>query len=428
MLSREDNDLLTRTGPGTPMGALMRRYWFPVLLSEELPKPDCPPKRVTIMSEKLVAFRASDGRVGLVDERCPHRGASVFFGRNEEHGLRCVYHGWKFDVTGRCVDMPSEPPESSFKNKVAITAYPCEDRGGIIWAYMGPPEHKPAFPELEWTKIPASHRYVTRRLQESNWLQGYEGGWDTTHLPLLHRGDILPTSIFGAPGAQAMKALPDVYEFVARDYGFVYGEGRNLPDGGMNWMISLMFMPVWKSFQPFRGSEQQRVSVLGWMPRDDENCMIWAIEYHPDRPLREEEMKWSREGLNYIHAEKIPGSDRPLRNRDNDYLVDRERQRAKSFTGIHGLGLQDSSIQESMGPIADRSLEHLNRGDEVIIKVRNHLLKMLKGGVAQFQDLPGMDPASYRVRAGFFDTPRGRSLEQGLDAGGVSIDPPVAVT
>ena len=330
-----------------------------------------------------------------------------------------MYHGWKFDVSGRCVDMPSEPPESSFKNKVSIRAYPCEERGGIVWAYLGRPEHKPPFPELEWTKVPASHRYVTRRLQESNWLQGYEGGWDTTHLPLLHRGDILPQSIFGAPGAQAMKALPDVYEFVATKYGFVYGEGRHLPEGATNWMISLMFMPAWKSFQPFRAPDP-RVSVLSWMPVDDENCMIWAIEYHPKRPLNAEEMKWSKEGLNYIHVETLPESVRPKRNRDNDYLVDRERQAARSFTGIHGLGLQDSAIQESMGPIADRSLEHLNRGDEVIIKVRNHLLKMLKAG--DKASLPGMEPAAYRVRAGFFDTPKGMTLDQGLEAGGVSVE------
>ena len=418
MLSREDNDLLTKTGPETAMGALMRRYWFPLLLSEELPEPDCPPKRVTVMNEKLVAFRATDGTVGLFDERCPHRNASMFFGRNEEAGLRCVYHGWKFDVTGRCVDMPSEPPESNFKNKVRITAYPCEDRGGIIWAYMGSPEHKPAFPELEWTKVPASHRHITRRLQESNWFQGYEGGWDMTHLPFLHRGDILPQSVFGAPGAQAVKALPDVYEFVATDYGFVYGEGRNQPDGGKNWMVSLMFMPAWKSFQPFRIPDP-RVSVLAWMPVDDENCMIWAVEYHPKRPLRPEEMQWSKDQFNYIHVETPPGSERPVRNRDNDYLVDRVRQK-KSFTGIHGLGLQDSAIQESMGPVADRTREHLNRGDEVVIKVRNHLLRMLREGDAL---LPGLKPETYRVRAGFFDTPKGRSLEEGLD-GGVRIDSP----
>ena len=164
-------------------------------------------------------------------------------------------------------------------------------------------------------------------------------------------------------------------------------------------------------------SPDPRVSVLSWMPVDDENCMIWAIEYHPNRPLNDDEMRWSREGLNYIHVEKLPDSDRPAANRDNDYLIDRERQATRSYTGIHGLGLQDSAIQESMGAIADRTIEHLNRGDEAIIKVRNHLLKMLKGNAA----LPGIDPASYRVRAGFFDTAKGQSLEQGLAAGGVSI-------
>ena len=418
MLSREDNELLTRTGPGTPMGKLMRRYWFPVLLSEELPEPDGAPKRITVLGEKLLAFRDSAGKVGLVEERCPHRGASLFFGRNEEQGLRCVYHGWKFDVTGRCVDMPSEPPESNFKHKVHVTAYPCEDRGGIIWAYLGPAELKPAFPELEWTKVPASHRYITRRLQESNWLQGYEGGWDTTHLPLLHRGDMLPTSIFGAPGAQAMKALPDVYEFVTTDFGFGYCEGRRQPDEGMNWMVSLMFMPAWKTFQPYRVKDP-RVSVLAWMPVDDENCMIWAIEYHPSRPLNDQEMRWSRDELNYIHVERIPGSVRPVRNRDNDYLVDRLRQKTRSFTGIHGLGLQDSAIQESMGPIADRTREHLNRGDEVIIKVRNHLLRMLKQGDVP---LPGLDAASYRVRAGFFDTPKGVPVSAAL-SDAVRVEP-----
>ena len=173
---------------------------------------------------------------------------------------------------------------------------------------------------------------------------------------------------------------------------FVYGEGRNLAEGGMNWMISLMFMPAWKSFQPFRIPDP-KISVLSWMPVDDENCMIWAIEYHPNRPLTDEEMKWSREGLNYIHVATIPGSVRPVANRDNDYLIDRERQATRSYTGIHGLGLQDSAIQESMGPIADRTTEHLNRGDEVIIKVRNHLLKMLKGTAG----LPGLDPASYQI-------------------------------
>jgi len=175
MLSQEDNHKLARVGPGTPMGNLMRRYWIPVLYSTELPEPDCAPKRVKILCEKLVAFRDSIGRVGLVDERCPHRTASLFFGRNEECGLRCVYHGWKFDIDGNCVDLPSEPWDKDFKRKIKITAYPCIERGGLVWAYMGPPEKKPEFPDLEWTMLPPSHLYVTRHIMDCNWLQTVEG-------------------------------------------------------------------------------------------------------------------------------------------------------------------------------------------------------------------------------------------------------------
>ncbi|MDE2901105.1 MAG: Rieske 2Fe-2S domain-containing protein, partial [Chloroflexota bacterium] len=138
MLSQHDNELITKTGPGTPMGEYLRRYWVPALLSRELPEPDCPPVRLKIMCEELVAFRDTNGDVGIVDNYCPHRRASLFFGRNEECGIRCVYHGWKFDINGDCVDMPSEPAESNFKDKVKIKAYPAEDWGGFIWVYMGP--------------------------------------------------------------------------------------------------------------------------------------------------------------------------------------------------------------------------------------------------------------------------------------------------
>jgi phthalate 4,5-dioxygenase len=168
MLTREENELLTRTGPGTLMGELMRRYWLPALPLDRLPEPDCPPVRVKLLGERLVAFRDSSGRIGLLDERCPHRTASLFFGRNEECGLRCVYHGWKFDIEGNCVDMPSEPAESNYKDKIKQKAYPCLERGGLIWTYMGPADARPAFPDIEWTQVPASHRYVTRHLQECN--------------------------------------------------------------------------------------------------------------------------------------------------------------------------------------------------------------------------------------------------------------------
>ena len=162
MLTREENELVTRISAGTPMGETMRRYWIPALLARELPEPDCPPVRVKLLGEELVAFRDTEGRVGLLDEYCPHRRASLFFGRNEECGLRCVYHGWKFDVSGRCVDMMNEPEELSFKHKIRQPSYPAVEIGGIIWAYMGPPDLQPPLPKFAWTQAPATHRHVSR--------------------------------------------------------------------------------------------------------------------------------------------------------------------------------------------------------------------------------------------------------------------------
>src|SRR3712207_63193 len=170
------------------MGEVFRRFWLPIALASELPTPDCAPVRLRILSEDLIAFRDSEGRVGLLDRYCPHRGASLFFGRNEENGLRCVYHGWKFDVNGACVDMPSEPAASNFKDRVRIPAYPTYEAGGVVWAYMGSPEHKPPLPLFPWTQAPPERRALSKVWQESNWLQALEGGIDTVHVNFLHGG------------------------------------------------------------------------------------------------------------------------------------------------------------------------------------------------------------------------------------------------
>jgi phthalate 4,5-dioxygenase oxygenase subunit len=186
MLPRKENEWLTRVGPATPMGDTLRRYWVPACLSTELAAPDCPPMRVKILGEDLVAFRDSDGRIGLLDEFCPHRRVSLFFGRNEECGLRCVYHGWKFDVEGNCLDQLNEPPEHQFKQHIHITAYPTVEYGGIVWAYMGPADKLPAPPKFAWTQVPETHRHVTKVVQECSWLQALEGGLDTSHAPIMH--------------------------------------------------------------------------------------------------------------------------------------------------------------------------------------------------------------------------------------------------
>src|SRR5215210_2721261 len=182
MLSREINERITQTGPGTPLGNAMRRYWIPALLVEEIPEPDSPPVRVGLLSEKLIAFRDTGGKVGLVAENCPHRGASLFFGRNEESGIRCVYHGWKFDAAGNCIDMPNEPAESDFKTKVKANAYPCQERGGLVWTYMGPRVEPPPLPDLEGNMQPNADQFVRATQLQSNCLQILEGDIDTTHV------------------------------------------------------------------------------------------------------------------------------------------------------------------------------------------------------------------------------------------------------
>jgi phthalate 4,5-dioxygenase len=401
MLSREENELLTRIGPGTPMGRLMRRYWIPALFANQLPTPDCPPVRVKLFGEKLVAFRDTQGRVGLIDERCPHRTASLFFGRNEECGLRCVYHGWKFDVEGNCVDLPSEPWDKDFKRKIKITAYPCLERGGLVWAYMGPPESKPDFPEIEWTLVPDSHRYVTRHLQDCNWLQALEGGFDVSHLSFLHQGTA------DGPDGKPLP-IPTRYEVVPAEYGLISVTGRDLPDGNAALTANVMLMPFHKLIST------SPIGAHVWVPLDDETTMNYSVEYWPDRPLDDAELEDSKNG-GFIHPLLLPGSDRAILNKDNDYRIDRALQKSgKSFTGIFGLGTQDCGIQESMGPVADRTAEHLGKSDTTIIQIRRLLLRTLKdfeaGGTP-----PGLDAASYRVRSGRFMLPKGKPLTESVE-------------
>src|SRR5438477_5597477 len=208
MLSREENELLTRTSPGTPMGNLYRRFWLPALLPQELPAPDSDPIRFRILGEDLVAFRDSNSKVAFLANNCPHRGASLFFGRNEEAGIRCVYHGWKFDVDGNCIDMPNEPAESDFKHKVKATAYPAAEYGGFIWIYMGPSDKQPPLPNYHWCTLQDANRSQVRKwMQESNYSQGVEGDLDSAHVSFLHskldKND-RPIS-FGAPRLTTME-------------------------------------------------------------------------------------------------------------------------------------------------------------------------------------------------------------------------------
>ena len=353
MASSEEHELLTRTGLGTPMGCLIRRYWIPALFSHQLPEPDCH-YASSCSARNWSHFRDSAGRVGLLGQHCAHRGAPLFFGRNEADGLRCVYHGWKYDVAGNCVDMPNEPAESNFKEKIKHLAYPCQERGSVVWTYMGPADLRPGLPEFEWTLVPTSHRYATCHLQECNWLQAVEGGFDVSHIPFLHRGT---KGMAGGPIGLAIE-----HDALMTDFGLICGGGRDVGGDLMRWNTELMFPPFHKIISRFAGDDAP-IGAHAWVPLDDESCMNYSIEYRHDRPLRDDEMERSRNWL-FIHAETLPGSDRTLLNKDNDYLIDRELQSSgESFTGIKGTGMQDCSMQESMGPIADRSREHLGAGD-----------------------------------------------------------------
>src|ERR1051326_7645258 len=244
MLKLEENELLTRVGPGTPMGNVMRRFWMPALFSSELPGADGDPVRVRLLGEDLIAFRDTNRTVGLIQNHCPHRGASLFFGRNEESGLRCVYHGWKFSTDGTCVDMPNEPAESDFKHKVKARAYPTQERNGIVWAYMGPRQTPPPLPSLEGNMLPEGEWQVTAIQRECNWFQGLEGDIDTSHFSFLQPGSMDVST--QQPGSFSYYMLADRaprYSVVDTDFGTMYGAFRDTEDGRRYWGVATFLSP-----------------------------------------------------------------------------------------------------------------------------------------------------------------------------------------
>jgi phthalate 4,5-dioxygenase len=410
MLRKEQNDLLTQTGPGTPGGKLFRSYWLPVLMAEELPGNDCPPVRVKLLSERLLAFRDSSGRLGLIDEFCAHRGVSLWFGRNEESGLRCPYHGWKYDVTGQCIEVPSEPEESGFCRRIKLASYPLIERGGVLWAYMGPPEKAPPLPEWEFATVPAPQRFVTKRLQECNWLQAMEGGIDSSHVSFLHRGDLNSDPLFrGARGNQYnMADSRPVFEVVESTGGLYIGARRNAENDQYYWRITQWVMPSFTMIAPRGG---HAVHGHFWIPIDDENCWAWSFDYHPVRDLSEAELAAMRDGKG-IHVKYVPGTFRPLANKDNDYLIDRAAQKAgRTYSGVEGIAMQDASLQESMGPIVDRTRENLVSTDNGIIMARHRLLRAVKALTDKDEVPPGADPAHQRVRSAAVVLPRGQAFK-----------------
>ncbi len=376
MLKREDNELLVRVGPGTPMGELFRRFWLPALLPSELPAADCDPVRLRILGEDLVAFRDSNGRIGILHELCPHRRASLFYGRNEDCGLRCVYHGWKFDVEGNCVDQPSEPPGSSFKDKIKQVAYPAREWGGFIWIYMGPADQMPELPELEWAMLPASHRWQAKWLYEANYAQGIEGELDSAHTGFLH-DTRTPVGEMTAGMAEASTYWAGdkapALTVQQTDYGFYYGSRRRYADDRYYWRVTQYLLPSFAMIP----MPKWPISCRAYVPIDDENTLVFNTSYNAEAPLTAEDLAPLEAGLGPA-PKLIPGTFMPQLNARNSYGLDRAMQRTRNYTGIAGINNQDRAIVESMGPICDRWNEHLGTSDIAVIAMRRRLIEEAK--------------------------------------------------
>ena len=381
MLSSENNDLLTLIEPGSIMGNLLRHFWMPALLEEEIIEPDGAPVRLRLMGEDLVAFKDTEGKIGILDAYCAHRRANLFFGRNEECGLRCVYHGWKYDVTGQCVDMPSEPDDSRLANKIQIKSYPTVLRGGVIWVYMGPKEFTPEPPNFEWSTLPASQRYATKRLQQCNWAQAVEGGIDSSHISFLHsRSDKQLTTEVKVPRNKLhSQDRHPVFFIKETDFGLSIGARRHAGDKNYYWRITQFLLPFYTMIPPvgeFEHSGDQPYNGHAWVPIDNYNTWSWSFGAHPHNNYEKSTYDFLS-GKNGMWG-PITADYLPVQNIGNDYLINREAQKTENFTGIEGIPNQDAAVQESMGGIVDRSKEHLGTSDTAVIAFRKLLLKLVK--------------------------------------------------
>jgi phenylpropionate dioxygenase-like ring-hydroxylating dioxygenase large terminal subunit len=406
MLSAEKNALLTQVGPGTAMGELLRRYWLPVYASADLVADDRP-VAVRLLGEDLLLWRATDGRVGLVDPICPHRGAPLEFARNEQCGLRCVYHGWKFDVDGRCLEMPAEPEDSAFLAKIRLHHYPCRERGGVIWAYLGPSAPVPELPELEWNLVPPEQCHVSIRVQECNWLQALEGEVDSAHAPILHG------RVDGEGTFKHMLASVDLrptFDARRRDFGVSVASSRRAKEGHLYWRVNQFLLPCY-TFVPPQGRHPE-LSGHAWVPIDDHNTLCVMFSYHPDRPLPARTVELYTEGhkgRETGHA-SVTSHDpdargpyaryRPRYNRSNGFGFDYQSQVSTYFSGLPGLWVQDAACQSGGDRVLDRTREHLGVSDAGITVVRRSLLDAVTAHQTE-GTLPATatDPALSMVRA-----------------------------
>jgi phthalate 4,5-dioxygenase oxygenase subunit len=433
MLTGEDNQLLTRIGPGTPMGDVMRQYWQPAVLSSELPERDGAPLRVRLLGEDLIAFRDTNGRVGLLGANCPHRGAPLYFARNEDCGLRCIYHGWKFDVEGRCLETPNAPGDRDIRAKIRAKSYRVVEKNGIVWTYMGPQDEPPALPELGWTDVPVEHKLMTKQLLECNYAQALEGDLDPSHVSFLHapldpRGQSGYQGTAGILSDQHLSEVALEQDVKARDrspqisvlktdYGLFVGSRRDAGGDRHYWRFTQLVLPFYVYVPGAVGSP---VHCNVWQPMDDEHTMVWRIQYLNERPFTADERARLLTGTGahippegYLPPSSEPGGAWiPKANRSNDYQQDRGAQRKVSFSGIRGIWAQDRACTEGMGAIMDRTQEHLVASDATLVQTRRLLLSAARNLKDSGTAPPGLGVVPPIMAASTVFHPKDLSWEQ----------------
>jgi phthalate 4,5-dioxygenase oxygenase subunit len=426
MLSVEDNEALTHVGPGTVMGDLLRQYWVPALLSEELPRPDSAPVRVRLLCENLVAFRATSGKIALIQNDCPHRGASFFFGRNEEEGIRCAYHGWKFDLEGNCVDQLNEPEQSKFESKVHAVTYPCVERGGLVWAYMGPRAIPPALPDLEPNMMVEGRGRVSPNMFNWNWFQCMENNMDTSHQGILHFGAVPLEDALDPAKAQEAYAGPveDLKyivgtrstTFIVKDTDFGCSYGAYRPgESDTNYFRTMHWLFPWVTMTPVIKLGNSANCVIT-VPLDDTHTMSWGMTTgRLDQPPSSTPPPGGGRGLlpntaDFLGRFRLKFFYETAESGNFDFGVDREVQKTNrtvtGYTGMPSVIVQDSAITWSQGAIVDRSKEALGSTDAMIIRVRRRLLAAARDLREHGMIPPGVDePALYRQRSGWAMVP-----------------------
>ncbi len=384
MITREENELLSRVENKAPMGQLMRQHWVPICLSEEVAEPDGDPVSARVLGESLVVFRDSDGQVGVMDEACPHRGVSLLYGRNEEGGLRCLYHGWKMDVTGKVTEMVSEPASSGFAEKVQHKAYPTKEWGGMIWAWMGEAQAMPEFVPPRWAPTADARVALVKVMVPANWAQILEGAIDSAHSSSLHSSDMVPARVQSgeATANNWLRPSTDKAPRMQVDrggYGFRYAAIRRpiMNAQTHEYVRTTVFVAPWTVLVP--PNNLYNVANVN-VPADDTSTNFYFIAWgHPSRTP--ETQTW-RKFLGQTVGVDLDERYRPLRNHDNRFWQNRQAMKAGNFTGITGFPNQDIAMWVTMGPIADRTKDRLGASDLAVVEFRKQMVEAVRA-VAQ---------------------------------------------